>query len=465
VIKIEFVGYAQAKNGQSACTISQLKSVKVDPQAISGIDYHSVESRKASFEFYCTDWVKTNFVDTFSYISNTKYNIFAIRYSIDDVTEYIGYVKPTDVKYDQRTKMVKISCADIVGVLLELADTDKIYEEGQKDIGEFLVDEIGDILSDYDVDISNDADDITYNLNERVIYQHESKFFPWAARDGLYLTGGSVGGWSATIRNITSNGLTFQVRMCDYRTIQSLGICRERIKSLFFIFTKSFEIYDVRYTDDDTWYEYTGYEHRLWNDWINSYYGTDVSNTFVTIPNPPNGNMTLTFRSDNNWPDHLRTNIYFAGYMQLENIYLYSDDENEYIETNQKTLIKNLLLLLNAGLLIAKNGDITITEKSLLESATNIDNYLLDNEQGFILHSEAEFDFGHIKNFETYERIIKNYYDNLFESFRFEYNMEVSNTVDLALGDTIAVNGKDMKIVEIDEPYNMNIYIIKAWGE
>jgi len=463
VIKIEFVGYAQAKNGQSACTISQLKSVKVDPQAISGIDYHSVESRKASFEFYCTDWVKTNFVDTFSYISDTKYNIYAIRYSIDDVTEYIGYVKPTDVKYDQRTKMVKISCTDILGVLLELADTDNDYTQGSTVVKTLLEEEITDILSGFDVEYTDTSDEVTYSLTDFEIVYNNYENFEWVVgTDGLAYDpeGGVYGGGTNTgrIRSVVYDGSKFIVKICDfYEDIdRDESEYHESIDYVYFeintdLFISAYYYRHLKGVYDD--------QYHLWDNYLNSGYGSNTSS-----PSATNGDDVFEFGLNIHG-----ARLYFTGDLTLDSINIDADEDVTYTTENRKKIITALLILMNAGMKIEKDGDIVVEDKDLIDegSAINVDAYIIDNENGFILHSESNFDsyFDFVKDKKHISGAITQYYDNLFESFRFEYNMEVNNVVDLALGDTIAVNGKDMKIVEIDEPYNMNIYIIKAWGE
>jgi len=462
VIKIEFVHYTETKTGTSYHTVSELKSVKVDPQSVKGIDYHSIESRKARFSFYDeSSFFNTNFLTNWSYISGTKYNIFAIRLSKDDVTDYIGYVKPDNVIYDVKTGMVDISATDILGVLLDIADTDNDYNEGTHNVNTLLQSEITGILSGFDVDYSDTSDNITYEMSDfEIVYSNYENFEEVIGYNGLvYDAGGGVyggGTYTGRIRSVVYDGSKFIVKICDYYE----DIDRDESEYHDTIDYVYFEINTDLFIDAYYYRHLEGVyddENHLWDNWANGSFGTETSSSSAT-----NGDDTFNFGTATNG-----ARFYFTGDLTLEEINLDADEDVTYITKNRKDIIKALLLLLNAGIRIDKDGDITVEDKDLVGTGTDIDSYTLDNKKGFILHSEKDFNsmFSFISGSKNLAKAITDYYNNLFETFKYEYNLAVNSDISLALGDTITSDGKDMRIVEIDEPYNDNIYYIKAWGE
>ncbi|MBC8526312.1 MAG: hypothetical protein H8D22_05495 [Candidatus Cloacimonetes bacterium] len=458
MIQIEFVHYTETKTGTSYHTVSGLKSIKVDPQSIKGIDYHSIESRKARFTFYDnSSFFSTYFLTNWTYIADTKYNIFAIRLSNNGVTDYIGYVKPDNVIYDVKTGMVNISATDILGVLLDLADTDNDYDEGTHNVNTLLQTEITEILSLFDIEYSDTSDNITYELsNLEITYSNIENFLINNTTSGL--VGSPLYDCYAYIRNVVydSENNEFIVKICDYNQIfiEQYEYNTTR-KNVYFKIGLDLFIREFRFVEINPVH---ANPNIYWDYYINSEYGVATSNQTAT---DNSGNI---FNFGNGVND---TILYFSGEMKLDTINIDIEGDSTVITKQRKEMIKILLLILNAGINVDKDGDITIKDKDLIGTGINIDSYTLENKKGFILHSEKDFNsiFNFISGSENLSSALTNYYNNLFKTFKYEYNLSVNSDANLSLGDTITSDGKDMRIVEIDEPYNEDIYYIKAWGE
>ena len=454
MIKIEFVHYI---TGASYAPTSALRSVNIDSQSIPGIDYHSIESRKAKYSFYTDDdSFLMIFLTTWVNIPNTEYNVLTIIAKKDGVTEHVGYIKPTGVKYDVKTGMMTISCTDILGVLLDISNVDHDYDNGLYSVNTLLQTEITDVLAAYDVSYTDTSDNVSFEVTDsEMTFDNQGEFEEVA---GYGVTGNSIVGWDARIRDVQYINGYFRVIICDYHQhyYHLAMLYTEQIKYVFLTFKEDLIFvsnhYDSRMTGTNTpfW---------LWNNWASGDYGSTGNNTSAN-----NGiDDSVSFGSGTNG-----ARFYFTGTINIENIEIDSGDgEATYITQNRKSMIKMLLILLNAGMRIEKDGDIYIEDKDLIDEANaiDVDSYTLENTKGFILHSEKDFSFSFMKNLRNVSTAIKNYYDTLFESFRYEYTLKISSLVSLSLGNTIKTDGKYMRIVDIDEPYNQNIYLIKAWGE
>ena len=457
MIQIEFVHYTETKNGSSYLTITGIKSLKIDPQKISGIDYYSVESRKAKFTFYSdTSFMDSYFIEHFVFIPDTKYNIFAVRIKHDGVIEYIGYIKPANVTYDEKTKLMTISCTDIIGVLLDIGKVEKDYAGNPYIINDILENEITDILNVFDVNYIDNSTNVIYSVNNLEFINDKIEEFEQIEGYTLDILPMRL---KARIRNVERLGIYFKVSICDYISLYNAvtGKWDQEITYIIIIFRNDLLPYGYQYKHETL----SGSSmESLWLDWWEDGGGNECNSS------ASGGGITITFGTGDDG-----TRFYATGDVTIEEIIVSKENDNNNLVKYTKDRIEfigALLILKNCALKIAKNGDITIENKDLIDEANaiNIDGYVLENSNGFILHSKGNFNkYDFVWRGDNIEGILHQFYDNYFESFKFEIAPNVRSDIELELGNTIIKNGAYRKIVEIDEPYNENIYYIKAWGE
>ena len=463
MITIEFVHYSETKLGTSYYTVPAIISIKLDPQSISGIDYYSVESRKAKISFRKTgSFIDSYFIDNFVLITDIKYNIFAIRIKNNDVIDYIGYIKPSDFKYDEKTKICEISATNIVGVLNKLSNKDKDYDNGTYNVNTLLETEITEILDIFDIDYSDTSDNVSFNVTDsEMVFDNQGEF---EEVEGYTVMGNVQDGWKARIRDVRYISGYFRVILCDwnqeYNSIS--GIYMEQIKYVFLTFKENLIYVSNHY---DSRMIATGTPFTLWNDWAVGGYGTTENNQSASNGGSGGGGDVVSFGTGING-----TRFYYTGTINIESIEIDPEDEEAtYITQNRKSMITMLLILLNAGMRIEKDGDIVIEDKDLIDEANaiEINSYIIENKKGYILHSNKDFDsmFSFIKNLKNIGIAVKTFYDALFETFNRENHLEIRPDIALILGNTIKLNNLYKRIISIDEPYNQHKYIVKAWGE
>lgn len=463
MIKVEFVSAICAKNAVAEHVIYPFRdTLIIDPQRIAGLDFYSIESRKCSFSFRITDWVQDN-VMNWNFVSGTKINEYAIRVKNDSTTKFIGFIKPENnsINYNKKNKIVKITSMDVMGLLITLSGVTNSYASGEYDAIDLLGDEVQSILEKFDLSYTNNADNITYEIDSfEIEYNNKEEF------DDSELTDTVVGDPSplydawAYIRSVVYDAENdiFNIDICDYtQSFIEQGEYQEDIKYIHFELNTNLIVnnYKYRVKSDRTMNPLT-----LWDEWVDDY-GVDTSNQ---SDEDGSGN---TFSFDDS--PHT-TSLLYSGNLTTEEITISPDGDSQYREINRLSLINSLLILLNAAIYGEDDSDIAIIEKTNISQQPDIilDAYVMDQDEGLILHSEKQFDnyFSIFANSKYISAAIKQYFDNLFEAFIKEIVVIIKEDGrNYHVGVLVSLENITYIVSEVDAQVGEHYKQLKIWGE
>lgn len=429
----------------------------IDSEKTAGNSYFEVESRKCTIEFYITDWVQTNIIDNFENFENTQYHSYCFQIIKDNELYYVGYIKKTDISIDKRKSWVKITGTNILGVLLKLAETKKEYDVQYYDIipviedTGILPDEIEDIISNFNINVSDDFStmpglDVE---NMKINYDHENEFLDNSGTEGFVGSGIS---YSRRTREITWDVTEhkFRVVLIDY-TSQNNGSwwTSTFIIIRFYISTKG-DITDIYFRNRTSQVETNYYDY-----WVSNG-GNNYSNIYSATYQ--SWTITVTGRK-----------VYYTGNLGLIGITIKPDNEGDTTKfISRKDMIVKCLKLINGYLYVTPNS-IVIKNRYPIDTSNSIAiiNGIKDFvSTGFLCSLNFIGDFNNFENANYLESIMELFYSHTFITFNKEYDVDLDSVINtVSIEDVIFIYDTYMKIVDIVNPPNSDIYYIKAWGE
>ena len=502
---IEFISHSGSTGDTIFHTISDnILDIKLDPEKITGIDYHSQESRNAKISILNdgSDFFQNKIINEISICQlgfNRIFWNYAVRLKLNDEIKFTGWVKVASIKYNKKTDIIELTASDILSVMMTSGEYSKNYSEGTYNFSpllssliwnsfdpyfdEFGFDEYGLIVvSNYNFQTGIPQPGMEINITDELSdITNWDQFFadgnPSFWRIGLGLASDNYGDpsvWNPntykTVKHLRllEDGTPelilcqYRKRRGSYRPSYNIVYCfREGIRILTCKFDDNFLPYDFQtasHTRDEVTSESGSYIDDLfeasayWNEY------------FVNAGYPTTNNHSLDVNDDNT--------IYFGEYeenpitINYDGIVGFTEITIKEGEYSYNELIKMLLMINNLALKVDNFGNIEIINKDYsLSNITIADTEVLEFTQSRVLRKSPDYSSvlsPLTENVETIATALQNYYDDFIPDF--EYSVEILNNYNLKLNDEITIYEKQMIIVEIDKDLDDFSYKIKAWS-
>jgi hypothetical protein len=492
---IEFITWSGSNGGESFHTISDnIIDLKIDADKITGIDYHSQESRNAKITILNdnSDFFQNNIIND---ISNNIFGyskIFwdhAVRIKLNDEIKFTGWVKITSIKYNKKTDIIELTASDILSVMLANGEYSTqsggithqfrdllrslIWNSFNPQYSEFGIDEYGlNVINNYDFQTG-----ISYNGLELTMTNEDwgMDYNNWDDYFGAEInTFWGYGIWYAphflhsnphNILNLRlEDGIPILTLMryfkCKYNPYQGSHHIKEKLSLATCKFDSNMIPYDF-YADTTTT---TTTSDNPSQQTIN--YGAELlyNNDYVNAGHPTINALSLDIDGENT--------IYFGEYeenpitIKFDGLIGFTEIIFNVGEYSFNARIKMLLMINNLALKVDNLGNIVIINKDYSISDYIIaDADVLEFTQSRVLRKSPDYSSvlsPLADNVNIITTALQSYYDDFIPDF--EYSVEIVNNYDLNLNDEITVYGKQMIIVEIDKDLDDFSYKIKAWS-
>jgi hypothetical protein len=120
---LEFVAFDDPQGSNVLHTVEwyDRDSFNLDPRAISGVDFHALESRLLYFETEADSWMNSNLLTTLgtNVIGKVKYYRLAIIVYDNGAREGVFYIRKDGVSHDEASNIISITARDIIGLLID----------------------------------------------------------------------------------------------------------------------------------------------------------------------------------------------------------------------------------------------------------------------------------------------------------------------------------------------------------
>ena len=473
--------------------------IKLDPEKITGIDYHSQESRNAKISILSDDWTHYHLTDS-PYSGNVYRDFweYAIKIKRNDEIVFIGWVNLSQIKYNKKSDIITFTACDILGMIGKYFQKVNFNNEYTFPFEAYLENMVKtslygiaepfphiNVTSNYNFQTEIPQSGMEINITDELSdITNWDQFFadvnPSFWRIGLGLASDNYGDpsvWNPntykTVKHLRllEDGTPelilcqYRKRRGSYRPSYNIVYCfREGIRILTCKFDDNFLPYDFQtasHTRDEVTSESGSYIDDLfeaeayWNEY------------FVNAGYPTTNNHSLAVNDDNT--------IYFGEYeenpitINYDGIVGFTEITIKEGEYSYNELIKMLLMINNLALKVDNFGNIEIINKDYsLFNPTNItiaDTDVLEFTQSRVLRKSPDYSSvlsPLTENVETIATALQNYYDDFIPDF--EYSVEILNNYNLKLNDEITIYEKQMIIVEIDKDLDDFSYKIKAWS-
>lgn len=468
-------------------------SFSLDPRAISGVDFHSLESRLLRFETEADSWITSNLLGAVgtNVIGKIQYYRIAVKVFDNGVEEGVFYIRKDGVVPTVSSNIVSITARDILGLLIDYNGEASLNSNEDYTHYGLLEDMIRESLrvmangtnpnsTPFNISINRlynpVSSGIGYPVNGEsilstgynswnignpptVIYEEEPALIyshKFVLVDGVPPTGSIIAGAVKYWRGIykPSGGTTWRRW--------------EKIDLIYTNITNSIDVEIISEMHETRTVTTTSLSEAqisvLYNEnWLDLGYPTTSTSTVDF------GDDTYYYESDPLFgtDDILR----MTGTQELVTVRIIANDENgETGYYNYWSLISGLLFMNNLALYTGKDGSVNIIQKTTaVEGLVTVIPREIQHDVTIpkILVPSVDYKskLSFLQNSEIWTPSIQAYYETLLSEIEDEYNGEIETSAFLEFLTPFNAIDKNFVVISIGKDANGDFYQIKGWNK
>lgn len=455
-------------------------SFSLDPRAISGVDFHSLEARLLKFETSQSEWIKSNLMAHVgaNVIGRIKYYLYAIKVFDNGVEEGVFYIRKDGVNPDEASGLIEITARDITGLLMDYEGEFIFVGDATDNHYDRLLDLIrrslttmgggGDIQNNpFNISIDTLYDPLASGIGYPLDFQ-ELYNIPW---DDWVLNENQLPIWArgkvSLVRSFyfvkeIDNELQFGALRYYHGIEQESAISPfRRYEYLIYNYGKVTNTIDISEIE-----EYSN--EQITNSLELSQaekYGLYIQE-WTDKGRPEGANYFLQYFDDQYFMEYEEGNavLRVTGTQELTTL-VFEPGIYSYW-----ALIKGLLFMNNLAIIAEANGNVSIRQKStaITEQGSQIKREVFhDVDPSKIIIPSVDYNsiLGFLKNKSVWTPAIQAYYDDVLVDLEDELTCEVETSVELNFMRPFFAFGKPWVVVSLGKDSTGDFYQVKAWNQ